>query len=321
MIERVFRAMGTEIRVLVGGRRDSRLAEPDAVLAAVEDELVEFDLRLSRFRPASELSRFNEDPRDEVPASALLRGAVRAGVWAAQRTGGLVDPTLLAPLVRAGYAASWSGTRSVALAEALAGAPPRAPARPDPRAGWRSIRVLDEAGVIRRPPGLEFDPGGIGKGLAADIVAGRLAAYGRYAIDCGGDLRVGGSDPGGEPIEIEVRHPVTGAAADVFAIRRGAVATSGIDTRLWLRADGRYAHHLIDPATGDPAWTGLVCATARASTALEADALAKAALLSGQRGARDLLAEHGGLLVLDDGRVERIGPLRDPPRVRISLQG
>ena len=65
----------------------------------------------------------------------------------------------------------------------------------------------------------------------------------------------------------------------------------------------------------------LVCATARASTALEADALAKAALLSGQRGARDLLAEHGGLLVLDDGRVERIGPLHDPPRVRISLQG
>jgi len=119
MIQRVFRTMGTEIRVLVGGRRDSRLAEPDAVLAAVEDELVEFDLRLSRFRPASELSRFNEDPRDEVPASALLRGAVRAGVWAAQRTGGLVDPTLLAPLVRAGYAASWSGTRSVALAEAL----------------------------------------------------------------------------------------------------------------------------------------------------------------------------------------------------------
>ena len=117
------------------------------------------------------------------------------------------------------------GSRSVALAEALAGAPPRAPARPDPRAGWRSIRVLDEASVIRRPPGLEFDPGGIGKGLAADIVAGRLAAYGRYAIDCGGDLRVGGSDPGGEPIEIEVRHPVTGAAADVFAIWRGAVAT------------------------------------------------------------------------------------------------
>jgi thiamine biosynthesis lipoprotein len=129
MIQRVFRTMGTEIRVLVGGRRDSRLAEPDAVLAAVEDELVEFDLRLSRFRPASELSRLNGDPRNEVPASALLRGAVRARLWAAQRTGGLVDPTLLAALVRTGYTASWSGTRSVALAEALAGAPPRAPTR------------------------------------------------------------------------------------------------------------------------------------------------------------------------------------------------
>ncbi|MGZ5978951.1 MAG: FAD:protein FMN transferase [Isosphaeraceae bacterium] len=313
--------MGTEIRVFVGGRHDPGLPEPDAVLAVIEEQLAEFERRLSRFRPESELSRFNRDEREEVPTSALLREGVRAGIWAADRTGGLVDPTLLAPLEAAGYATSRSGSQSAPLADALAAAPARRPARPDPRAAWRSIRVLDDVGTIRRPPGVRFDTGGIGKGLAADLVAQRLEGYGRYAIDCGGDVRVGGRDPGTDPVEIEVRHPVTGAAADAFTIWRGAVATSGIDARLWLRSDGRHAHHLIDPATGEPAWTGLIAATARAATALEADTLAKAGLLSGPEGARRFLSEHGGLIVCDDGRVERIGPLLDPPRIRVSLPG
>ena len=226
------------------------------MLDAIEAQLAEFDRRLSRFRPGSELSRFNCDEREEVPASALLRDAVRAGIWAAHRTGGLVDPTLLAPLEAAGYATSRSGSRAAPLADALAAAPPRRPARPDPREAWRSIRVLDDVGTISRPPGVRFDPGGIGKGLAADLVAQRLEGYGRYAIDCGGDVRVGGRDPGTEPVEIEVRDPITGTAADAFTILRGAVATSGIDTRLWLGPDGRHGHHLIDPATGEPAWTG-----------------------------------------------------------------
>lgn len=311
--------MGTEVRVLIGRRLDDSLPDPAAVLGDVEEELLDFDRRLSRFRADSELSSLNRDPREEVPASELLRAAVRAGVWGAERTGGLVDPTLLPQLEAAGYVTSRAGIRSDPLDEALAAAPPRAQARPNPQSPWRSIEVLDSAGAIRRPPGLRFDSGGTGKGLAADLVARRLASYARYVVDCGGDVRVGGKDPYGEPVEIEIRHPRTGDAADAFRIARGAVATSGLDARLWRLPDGRHAHHLIDPATGAPAWTGLICASARAPTALEADVLAKAALLSGSAGARDFLAEHGGLVVRDDGSVERIGPLHDPPTVGIVL--
>ena len=85
------------------------------------------------------------------------------------------------------------------------------------------------------------------------------------------------------------------------------MATSGIDARLWERHDGEFAHHLIDPAAGTPAWTGLVTATALAPTALEAEALAKAALLSGPAAGRRLLrAHHGGVLVHDDGAVDPV---------------
>jgi thiamine biosynthesis lipoprotein len=82
------------------------------------------------------------------------------------------------------------------------------------------------------------------------------------------------------------------------------VATSGLNVRLWRRADGTYAHHLIDPSTGEPAWTGLIGATAVAGSALEAETLSKLALLSGPDGARRVLAGRGGVLFHDDGAVE-----------------
>ncbi|MGZ6515907.1 MAG: hypothetical protein ACXVD8_13445, partial [Actinomycetota bacterium] len=58
-----------------------------------------------------------------------------------------------------------------------------------------------------------------------------------------------------------------------------------------------------------PAWTGVLAATALAPSALEAEALAKAALLSGPAAGRRLLrARHGGVLVHEDGAVDPVAP-------------
>ena len=121
--------------------------------------------------------------------------------------------------------------------DALRTAPPRRPARPHPAARWRAVEVDDAVGMIRRPPGLELDLGGSVKGWAADLVATRLARDGRFAVDCGGDLRVAAGR--GAPWEVRVRHPLTGAIARTFRVRAGGVATSGIDARLWERDGGR----------------------------------------------------------------------------------
>ena len=74
------------------------------------------------------------------------------------------------------------------------------------------------------------------------------------------------------------------------------------------------AHHLLDPRTGRPAFTGIVQATALAQTAAEAEALAKAAMLSGPERAPEWLA-HGGIVVRDDGSYEVLEPagLDAPP--------
>ncbi len=320
-VERRFEAMGTAIFVLVGDPVDAGLPNAAEMAAAIEADVIEFDRTLSRFRPESELSRLNRDPRSAVPASELLRAAVRAGIGAAERSGGLVDPTLLTEIERLGYGASAPKLQKAPLPEALAAAPPRRAATAMVDARWRSIEVLDDPGEIRRPPGVQFDTGGTGKGLAADLAAVRLRGYSRYAIDCGGDIRIGGMRPESHPIEIEVRHPLTGAAAETLRIAAGAIATSGLDVNVWRRPEGSFAHHLLDPATGTPAWTGILGATARAPSAVEAETLSKWAILAGVDAARGILRRRGGLIVLEDGRVERIGPLRDPHHVGVRLPG
>lgn len=319
-----FDAMGSHVRLLIG-EPGPEMAPASEAAERARRFIFEFDAALSRFKPDSELCALNEDPRERVPASPLLRRAVKAGLAAADRSGGLVDPTLLREIEGAGYVSSRAGMSGASLEEALAAAPPRKPARPDPEQGWRRFEVDDDAGEVVRPPGLGFDTGGTGKGLAADLLAASLRGYSRFIVDCGGDIRIGGADALVHPYEVFVEHPMTGERAHVVRLGSGGVATSGLNVRLWHGADGRFAHHLLDPASGEPAWTGLVGATALADTAVEAETLSKAALLSGPEGGRELLAERGGFLVHDNGRVELVGTLAAAPRIRLpgnlSLEG
>ena len=312
LLDYTFHAMGSEVRILIGDRLLPS-APPPSEAAEREREFVgRFSNRLSRFRVDSELSELNRDPCRVVPASPLLCTAVNAGLWAARRSGGLVDPTLARALERNGYDRSLDGCEPASLSQALEAAPPRRPARPDRSERWRRVLVDDRSGTISRPRGLLIDTGGTGKGLCADAVAVRLAGYTRFVVDCGGDIAVGGVGAQLEPYAISVEHPLTGETIGSINVSRGGIATSGLNVRIWRRPDGTFAHHLLDPCTGTPVWSGLVGATALGCSALEAETLSKMALLLGPEGARRVLARRGGLIVHDDGEVEAIGvPARE----------
>jgi FAD:protein FMN transferase len=309
-VDLTFPSMGGEAMV----RLESATLDPaplERLADGIHARLETIEAALSRFRPDSELNALNADPRSAVPASPLLRRTVAAAAWAAERSGGLVDATLLGELERQGYEDSWDAGRRADIEEALAAAPPRRPAGP---ARWHGEHrlALDELGRVARAPGVRLDPGGLAKGMAADLAAARMPAGVRYAISCGGDVAVGG----GSPWEVAVRSARSDAEVHRLRVRAGGVATSGIAARIWRRPDGSFAHHVLDPATGRPAWTGLVAATAVADSALEAEVLAKTALLSGPLGARRLLRRRGGVLQHDDGRIEVIPP---PAVVRLPL--
>ena len=286
-----------------GARCTIALTESGAApLQAIEAArfLLECHGRLSRFLPESELSRLNADPRGTVPVSPLMVDFLLAARRAAEQSDGLVDPTILPALRDSGYVDSLPDRDPGDLPAGLAAAPQRHPASPDPAARWREIEVDPMSSTVTRPVGVEIDSGGIAKGWAADTAAAMLSGSATFAVECAGDLRTGGT--AGVERQIAVADPFGGVSIGALAVADGGVATSGIGKRRWPGADGTTAHHLIDPATGRPCFSGVVQATALAPTAEEAEIRAKAALLTGPDAAGEWLSD-GGVIVLDDGSV------------------
>jgi len=265
--------------------------------------LLDAHRRLSRFSNESELTRLNNDPRWKVPATPLMRALADAVRSAGSRSAGLVDATLLDSIERAGYRDSLDGKPSISLPEALASRAERAPGTPHPDRLWRSISVDEAGGTVIRPPGVKIDSGGIAKGLVTDLLAEELRGHQTYAVDCCGDIRIGGCY--GLKRRVRVDDPFGGGPMHELKLRDGAVATSGIGRRCWVAPDGAAAHHILDPASGKPAFTGIVQATALAPSALLAEVYAKAALLAGPKRAGEWLP-HGGVVVRDSGEVDVI---------------
>jgi thiamine biosynthesis lipoprotein len=292
-----FALFGTHVRVAVDGTGGPG-ADGLPVALRVHARLRAVHRALTRFDKRSELSALNRRAGEEVVVSATLLRAVQASLYAAAISDGLVDPTLLPALEEAGYATSRAGLPPAPLTEALAAAPARCPAGAHPDSAWTRIRVDAARSTVSLPPGTRLDLGGSAKGMAVDLAAHALAASRTFAVDAGGDIRIGGTDAA--PRTVRITDAFRGGVAHRLTVTTGAVATSGLHNRLWRSGCG-FAHHLLDPARGIPAWTGVVQATALAPTALEAETLAKTALLRGPSGGRRVLARHGGALILDDG--------------------
>lgn len=269
-----FPAMGSEARVVVTG---------DAALADfARRRVADLEQRWSRFLPASEVSRLNRGRGTAVRVSPDTFDLVRRAVAGWRATGGRFDPTVLGDVVRAGYDR------------------PFAAVVVRPGAGVSLLHrdcggiVLDAStSSVTLPAGVGFDPGGLGKGLAADIVVAELLAAGAEgaSVSLGGDLRAEGTGPNDGCWLVAVEHPGSGRVA-TLALAAGAVATSTIRLRAWTVA-GERRHHLIDTATGGPSTGDVVAVSAIARQGVDAEVAAKAALLAGRVDALDALGCDG----------------------------
>lgn len=290
--------MGTTARLIANEPLSGDAADGQELIDKVLGFLRDYEARLSRFNPDSELNALNADKREQVPASPMLCQAVEAALWAAEFSDGLIDPTLLGQLKAGGYEKSFDNSERLDLATVIDRLEER-PAKARDEQLWREIKVGD--GFISRPVGLEIEIGGSGKGWACDLVAPLFEGqYNDWLVNLGGDMRLGGEIAR----LVEVISPFDRQVLDSFPVLSGGVATSGIDSRLWIKDDKPY-HHLLDPSTGLPAFAGIISATAYGASALEAEAKAKIALLTGNE---EILAE-GGVLVFADGTLRRVGRL------------
>lgn len=291
--EATTRAMGTALRVVVPR------GTPQAATARVHDLFRTWEAALSRFRHDSELSRLNARAGSPVTASPLLFGVVQAALRAARATDGRYDPALGMQVAALGYDGPFDETRRAApVTGTVAGVAPGG--------AWRAIALDPVHRTITLPAGCALDLGGIAKGMAVDAAIGTLRNAGitTAMVSAGGDLRVVGRPPA---------HPHWGIAVEevpghVVALHKGALATSTTSRRRWGGPD-ETLHHLIDPATGRPAASGVRAVTVAARTCAQAEVAAKAALVAGPREGADMLARLGldALVVPAHGRPIPVG--------------
>jgi thiamine biosynthesis lipoprotein len=243
-----FEAMGTTCALFALGINRGKLLVAEAWIRSIA-------ARLTRFAAGSEVSRLNAATGRWQDVSPELEELLHESLHAFELSRGLVNVAVLPSMLAIGYTRPLSdGPTAPSLGDALP-----LPSLPD---------VLTvRSGRARLAPGCGIDLGGVAKGWMADRV---LELMGANALaNLGGDLSARGAGPDG------LGWPV-GMGDKAVRLRDQGAATSSVLRRRWGDV-----HHLIDPRTGLPSRSGLQEVSVVASTGLQAEVIAKTALLAG----------------------------------------
>ena len=286
--ESTFFAMDTvmNVRIYAGGS--------EALLDAAGDRVRELEALLSVTDPDSEIYALNRDGSAALSgdAAGLLAGALEL----CGRTDGALDVTIY-PVLRAwGFT---TGDYAVPDTDTIAGLLARV--------DYTQVSLDEAAGTVSLPSGMEIDLGSVAKGYTGDVLAGLLKAYGVESalLDLGGNIQAIGSKPDGSPWRIGVRDPEGDGNIGVVTVTDKAVVTSGGYER-YFEQDGVRYWHIIDPAAGAPARSGLQSVTVVGDSGLVCDALSTALFVMGLDGALEHWRAHRdfeAVFVCEDGSV------------------
>lgn len=275
--DRVEQKMGTDFRIQLYAR-DAE--EADRVLDAAFARLDELNHSWSDYDEESELSRLEQTAGsgEWVGLSDELATLVEAGLKAWEWTDGSFDLTG-GPVIQLWRVSRRTDRlpREEELEEAM------------DRTGSEYIRYdSDNQRIMLLKEGMQLDPGGIGKGLAADLLMRFLKEEGieRALIDAGGDLLASGPPPDAEAWEVWLEQPSylssgTGSRSIRLNLADRAVATSG-DLFQFSEIEGIRYSHIVDLSTGAGV-VGHHQATVIAPKAWQADLYATVLILEGMQ--------------------------------------
>ena len=284
---REFYAMDTYMTIRADGAGADKAAEE------AERRIREIEKKFSVTDQSSAMARLNRD------GTVMLDGetgqVLSFSLAMAEETEGALDPAIY-PLVRA-----WGWTTDQR----------RVPADEKirellPLTDWRQIRIDgDEA---RLAPGMAVDLGAVVKGYAGRE-AGRLLRERGIAsaiLSLGGNIEAVGNRPDGSPWRVGLRNPSGEDHIGILQVRDAAVVTSGSYERTFTDANGRRWHHILDPATGKSAASGLFSVTVIGKDGMYCDALSTALFVMGPDRAADFWRIHHDfdmILLTEDGRI------------------
>lgn len=172
---------------------------------------------------------------------------------------------------------------------------------------YRLVQLDDVAGTVAfAADGVRINLGGIAKGYVVERGVALLRAGGveHAVVTAGGDSRLLG-DRRGQPWMVGIRDPrVDGKVAMTLPLQDEAISTSG-DYERYFEEEGVRYHHIISPATGNPA-DGVHSATVIGPDAVITDALSTSVFVMGvDQGLRliSTLPDYESVVIDDAGRI------------------
>lgn len=287
-VHRELTAMDTFMTLTVYGQSH---AAGEALLEEAAGEIRSLEGLLSVTDPGSEIYRANHSGGEAVSLSDPVRELLEDSLALCEETGGALDVTVY-PVVRA-----WGFTTGDY----------RVPEEGELSALTDRIdytQVSLDGSRLTLPDGMELDLGAVAKGWTGDRLMSlfREAGVTSAIVELGGNVQALGAKPDGSPWRVAVQSP-EGGYAGVLEIMDKAVVTSGGYQR-YFEQDGETYIHIIDPATGHPAKTGLASVTIVADSGLRGDGLSTALFVMGREKAEAFWRAHPDfdfILLCEDG--------------------
>ncbi|MDO4489491.1 MAG: FAD:protein FMN transferase [Lachnospiraceae bacterium] len=285
-------AMDTYMSVTGYGER----AE-EAVAASLQ-EITRLDKMLSVGNPDSEISVINSEGTGSISreTAVMVEKALEVG----ERTGGKFDITIFPLMVEWGFTSGeFRVPEQERLQELLE------------QVDFHQVDFDSEQGTVTLEAGQGMDLGGIAKGYTSDRIMELFREYGLVSgvVTLGGNVECFGTKTDGSYWNCGIRDPFDESELlGAVAVKDSAVITSGAYERNFTdEKTGQIYHHIIDPATGYPADSGLVSVTIVSKSGLLADALSTALYILGEEKAVEYWRQYGDefdmVLMTEDKRV------------------
>lgn len=159
--------------------------------------------------------------------------------------------------------------------------------------------------------GADIDLGAAAKGFALDEMRTYMEENGvkDALVSFGGAILALGGKEDGSPWKIGIRDPFSEDASAYIAVMEASdicIQTSGISEQYFVE-NGTLYHHILDPATGRPAQTGLAAVVVAAQSGTLADIWATALFVMGPEDGLAFCEENGiaALFLTEDKRMLR----------------
>lgn len=253
----------------------------EAALEQAQTRIRELERLWSVTDERSEIYAANHSGGETMAVSEDTAHLVQYALDMAEQTGGALEPTLYPVLTAWGFTTDRF----------------QIPAREEldcllERVDYAKISL--EGAALTVPEGMQLDLGSVGKGYAADETTAVLRENGVASalLDFGGNILTVGAKPDGSPWRVGVRDPDSEGNLGVLELSGEGVSVSGGYEKYFVGEDGERYWHILDPATGAPARSGLVQTAVVSGESRRCDALSTALFVMGLDRAVQYWREH-----------------------------